>query len=158
MTTYNLHNMAKINISPIYWTAMLSYIGILKNNFKSTRNEYKEIFSSKNIFICLYSYILNQNVSISKIAIYHPPRPCWPRKKVHISELSGQIFTNLPRMCGKKILAKTKQKIYRTERKFIKLREEAKKPVSWHHDGDPFKDINYIFSLRAAFMECISFI
>ena len=137
---------------------MLSYIGILKNNFKSTRNEYKEIFSSKNIFICLYSYILNQNVSISKIAIYHPPRPCWPPKKVHISELSGQIFTNLPRMCGKKILAKTKQKIYRTERKFIKLREEAKKPVSWHHDGDPFKDINYIFSLRAAFMECISFV
>ena len=34
-----------------------------------------------------------------------------------------------------------KQKIYRTERKFIKLKEEAKKPVSWHHDGDPFKDI-----------------
>ena len=28
-----------------------------------------------------------------------------------------------------------KQKIYRTERKFIKLREEAKKPVYWHHDG-----------------------
>ena len=44
-----------------------------------------------------------------------------------------------------------KQKIYRTERKFTKLREEAKKPVSWHHDGDPFKDINYIFLLRAAF-------
>ena len=47
-----------------------------------------------------------------------------------------------------------KQKIYRTERKFIKLREEVKKPVSWHYDGDPFKDINYIFSLRAAFMKC----
>ena len=44
-----------------------------------------------------------------------------------------------------------KQKIYRTARKFIKLREEAKKPVSWDHDGDSFKDINYIFSLRAAF-------
>ena len=44
-----------------------------------------------------------------------------------------------------------KQKNYRTERKFTKLREEAKKPVSWHHDGDPFKDINYIFSSRAAF-------
>ena len=44
-----------------------------------------------------------------------------------------------------------KIKNYRTERKFIKLREEAKKPVSWHHDGDPFKDINYIFLLRAAF-------
>ena len=134
---------------------MLSYIGILKNNFKSTRNEYKEIFSSKNIFICLYSYILNQNVSISKIAIYHPPRPCWPRKKVHISELSGQIFTNLPRMCGKNIYLNKmklkwqncfKQKIYRTERKLV------------DHDGDPFKDINYIFPLTAAFMECISFI
>ena len=49
-----------------------------------------------------------------------------------------------------------KQKSYRTERKFIKLREEAKKPVSWHHDGDPLKDTNYIFSLRAAFMECLS--
>ena len=36
-------------------------------------------------------------------------------------------------------------------KKVIKLREEAKKPVSWHHDRDPFKDINYIFSLRAAF-------
>ena len=42
-----------------------------------------------------------------------------------------------------------KQKNYRTERKFIKLRKEAKS-VSWHHDGDPFKDTNYIFSLRAA--------
>ena len=50
-----------------------------------------------------------------------------------------------------------KQKIYRTERKFIKLREEAKKPVSWHHDGDQFKDINYIFSLRAAFYEMNQF-
>ena len=48
-----------------------------------------------------------------------------------------------------------KPKIYRTERKFIKLREEAKKPVSWQHDGDHdgdlFKDRNYTFSLRAAF-------
>ena len=44
-----------------------------------------------------------------------------------------------------------KQKIYRTERKFIKLREEPKKSVSWHHNGDPFKDINHIFPLRAAF-------
>ena len=30
MTIYNLPYMAKINISPIYWTGMLSYIGILK--------------------------------------------------------------------------------------------------------------------------------
>ena len=120
----------------------------------------KRFFLRKNIFICLYSDILNQNLSISKIAIYHPPCSSWPTKKVYISELSGQIFTNLPRMCEKKICANKmklkwqnylKQKIYRTERKFIKLREEAKKPVSWHHDGDPFKDINYIFLLRAAF-------
>ena len=54
-------------------------------------------------------------------------------------------------------LFKTK-KNYRFKRKFIKLREEAKKNVSWHHDEDPLKDINYIFSLRAAFMECISFV
>ena len=45
-----------------------------------------------------------------------------------------------------------KQKTYRTERKFIKLREEAKKPVSWHHDGDSFKNINYIFSLMEVFL------
>ena len=120
----------------------------------------KRFFLRKNIFICLYSDILNQNLSISKVAIYHPLCPSWPTKKVYISELSGQIFTNLPRMCEKKNYVNKmklkwqnylKQKIYRTERKFIKLREEAKKPVSWHHDGDPFKDINYIFSLRVAF-------
>ena len=52
-------------------------------------------------------------------------------------------------------LYKTK-KNYRTKRKFIKLREEAKKTFSWHHDEDPSKDINCILSLRAAFMECIS--
>ena len=44
-----------------------------------------------------------------------------------------------------------KQKICRTEKKFIKLREEAKKPVSWDHKWDPFKDRIYIFSLRTAF-------
>ena len=32
-----------------------------------------------------------------------------------------------------------KQKVYGTERKFIELVEEPKKPASWHHDGDPFK-------------------
>ena len=43
-----------------------------------------------------------------------------------------------------------KQKIYRTERKFIKLREAKKHhPVSRHHDRDPFKNMNYIFSLKA---------
>ena len=120
----------------------------------------KRFFLRKNIFICLYSDILNQNLSISKIAIYHRLRPSWPTKKVHISELSGQIFTNLPRICEKTFYVNKmklkwqnclKQKNCRTERKFIKLREKAKKPVSWHHDVDPFKDINYIFSLRAAF-------
>ena len=63
-------------------------------------------------------------------------------------------------MCEKKIYGNKrklkwqnylKQKICRTERKFMKLREEAKKPVSWNHDGDSFKDRIYIFSLRAAF-------
>ena len=46
-----------------------------------------------------------------------------------------------------------KQKIYRTERKFIRLRKEAKKNhrVSRHHGKDSLKDINYIFSLRVAF-------
>ena len=44
-----------------------------------------------------------------------------------------------------------KQKIYRTERKFIKLRDEAINLVSWHHSGDPFKYINYIFSWKAGF-------
>ena len=85
--------------------------------------------------------------------------PFVAHKKVHISEPSCQIFTNLPRMCEKNYVNKMKlkwqnyfkQKIYRTGRKFIKLREEAKKTISWYHDGDPFKDINYIFLLRAAF-------
>ena len=54
-------------------------------------------------------------------------------------------------MCEKNGKTILKQKIYRTEAKFTKLREKAKKPVSRHHDGDPFKDINHIFSLRAAF-------
>ena len=63
-------------------------------------------------------------------------------------------------MCEKKIYASKmklkwqnylKQKNCQTGRKFIKLREEAKKPASWHHDGDPFKDRNYIFLLGAAF-------
>ena len=109
----------------------------------------KRLFLQINIFICLYNDILNQNLNI---LLAH--------KKIHISELSGQIFTNLPRMCEKKNYGNKmklkwqnylKQKICRIERKFIKLREEAKKPVSWYHDRDPFKDRIYIFSLRAAF-------
>ena len=142
---------------------MLSYLGFSKITSNLLGMNIKSFFLWKNILICLYSDILNQNISISTISIYHHPRTSWPTKKIHISELSGQIFTNLPRMCEKKNYVNKmklkwqnylKQKIYRTERKFIKLREEAKKPVSWHHDGDPFKDINYIFSLRAAFMKC----
>ena len=42
-----------------------------------------------------------------------------------------------------------KQKIYRCEKKFIKSREEA-------YINNLY--INYIFSLRAVFMQCISFI
>ena len=30
MTIYTLSYMAKINISPIYWTGMLSFLGILR--------------------------------------------------------------------------------------------------------------------------------
>ena len=114
-----------------------------------------------NIFICLYSDILNQNLNISKIEIYDPPT-FLAHIKVNISDLFGQIFTNLPRMCGNKCYGNKiklkwpiylKQKIGLTDRKFIKLREETKKhhPVSRHYDRIPFKDINYIFSLSAAF-------
>ena len=120
----------------------------------------KRFFLWKNIFICLYNDILNQNLSISKIAIYHPPRSSGPTKK-SISQNSLVKYSPIclecvkKKNCANKMKLKwqnyLKQKIYRTERKFIKLREEAKKPVSWHHDGDPFKDINYIFLLRAAF-------
>ena len=120
----------------------------------------KGFFLLINIFICLYNDILNQNLSLSKIAIYHPPHPSWTTKK-SISQnslvkyspichecVNKKIYVNEVKLKWQKYL---KQKIYRTERKSIKLRQEAKKPVSWHHDGDPFKDINYIFSLRVAF-------
>ena len=120
----------------------------------------KRFFLRKNIFICLYNDILNQNLSISKISIYHPPRSSWPTKK-SISQNSLVKYLSICLECVKKKMYINKMKLkwqnylkqknYRTERKFIKLREEAKKPVSWHHDGDPFKDINYIFSLRVAF-------
>ena len=36
------------------------------------------------------------------------------------------------------------EKVYKAERR-------GEKTISWYHDGDPFKDINYIFLLRAAF-------
>ena len=119
----------------------------------------KRFFLWKNIFICLYNDILNQNLSISKIAIYRPPRPSWPTKKSvsqnFLFKYSPICLENVKKNYVNKMKLKwqnyLKQKNYRTERKFIKLREEAKKPVSWHHDGDPFKDINCIFLLRAAF-------
>ena len=119
----------------------------------------KRFFLRINIFICLYNDILSQNLNISKIAIYHPPRPCWPRKKsishspylivhnslVKYSPICLECVKNF--FYGNKMKLKwrnyLKQKICRTERKFIKLREEAKKPVSQHHNGDPFKDRIY---------------
>ena len=121
-----------------------------KNSQKITSNllgrNIKRFFLRINIFICLYNDILNQNVSISKIAIYHPQRPSWPTKK-SISQNALVKYSPICLVCEKKICVNKmklkwqnylKQKIYRTERKFIKLREEAKRPVSWHHDGDPF--------------------
>ena len=47
-------NMVKIKMSPIYWIGVLSYIAILKNNFKAIRNEYNEVFSSnKHLYLSL---------------------------------------------------------------------------------------------------------
>ena len=120
----------------------------------------KRFFLRISFFIWLYNDTLNQNLSISKIAIYHRRRSFWPTKKF-ISQNSLVKYSPIclecvkKKNCANKMKLKwqnyLKQKIYRTERKFIKLREEAKKHVSRHHDGDPFKDINYIFSLREAF-------
>ena len=85
----------------------------------------KRFFLRIKIFICLYNDILNQNLSISKTASYHLPH-FLAHEKVHISELSGQIFTNLPRMCERFFYVNQmklkwqnyiKQKIYRTERR-----------------------------------------
>ena len=113
---------------------------IHRNSQKITSNllgmNIKRFFLRKNIFICLYSDILNQNLSISKIAIYHPPCSSWPTKKVYISELSGQIFTNLPRMCEKKICANKmnrkwqnylKQKNLTNSEKFYKAERRGEK-------------------------------
>ena len=66
MTIYSLPYMAKINISPIYWTEMLSYIEVLKKFHFST---------------------------VSKTPRALPG----PQKRPYL------IFTNLPRMCEKKI-------------------------------------------------------
>ena len=78
----------------------------------------KRFFLRIKIFICLYNDILNQNLSISKTAIYHLPH-FLAHEKVHISELSGQILTNLPRMCEKKFLCKSNEaqmaKLYKTK-------------------------------------------
>ena len=131
---------------------MLTYIGILKNNFRSIRNEYKEIFSSNKHSEPKSQYFQNCNLS--------SPLPCWPIKK-SISQNSLVKYSPICLECvkkffyGNKMKLKSqnylKKKICLTERKSIKLREEAKKPASWHHGGDPFKDRIYTFSLRAAF-------
>ena len=95
------------------------------------------------------NYNLNYNLSSPTLFLAN--------KKVHISKFSRQIFTNLPRMCEKQFYVNKmklkwqncfKQKIYRSEKKFIS-REEAYINKLY---------INYTFSLRAAFMQCISFI
>ena len=81
---------------------MLSYIGILKNNFKFIRNEYKEIFSSKK-HLYLSCDILNQNLSISKI--YDPPAlPALHKKSV--SQNSLVKYSPICLECVKKILCK----------------------------------------------------
>ena len=116
----------------------------------------KKFFLRINIFICLYNDILNQNLNSSKIAICHPPRPCWATKK-SMSQNPLVKYSPICLECVKIFFYRNKwqnylkQKICRTEKKFIKLREEAKKPVLWDHDGDPLKDRIYLFSLRAAF-------
>ena len=87
-----------------------------------------------------------------------------PQKSLYLRTLWSNIHQFAYNVWKKNYLNKMKlkwqnclkQKSYRTERKFIKLRQEAKRPLSWHHDGDSLKGINYIFSLRAAFMECLS--
>ena len=78
----------------------------------------KRFFLRIKIFTCLYNDILNQNLSISKTASYHLPH-FLAHEKVHISELSGQIFTNLPRMCERFFLCKSNEaqmaKLYKTK-------------------------------------------
>ena len=97
---------------------------------------------------------LNYNLNYNLLS----PTLFLANKKAHISEFSRQIFTNLSRMCEKQFYVNKmklkwqncfKQKIYRCEKKFIKSREEA-------YINNLY--INYIFSLRAVFMQCISFI
>ena len=73
MTIYNLPEMTKIN-----WTNLLNMDAIIhRNSQKITSNllgmNIKRFFLRKNIFICLYSDNVNQNLSISKTAIYDPP-------------------------------------------------------------------------------------
>ena len=97
---------------------------------------------------------LNYNLNYNLLS----PTLFLANKKAHISEFSRQIFTNLSRMCEKQFYVNKmklkwqncfKQKIYRCGKKFIKSREEA-------YINNLY--INYIFSLRAVFMQCISFI
>ena len=93
----------------------------------------KRFFLQKtSLFVFIVTFWTKISVS-QKLQFIIPCALPGPQKKVHISEISGQIFTNLPIMCEKKnYLNKIKlkwqnclkQKSYRTERKFIKLREE----------------------------------
>ena len=99
-------NIVKISILPIYWTRILSYIGILKKKpWKLCGMNITRFFLWKNIFFFLSNDILNQNRNISKIDIYHPPA-FLAHKKFHISELFSPIFTNLPRMSENKFYGK----------------------------------------------------
>ena len=129
--------MKQIKIGYNYWSVTwqhtLPYMVKINTSNLLGMNR-KRFFLRINIFFCLYNDILNQNLNISKTAICHsrpappspPPSPFLANQKVHISELSGQIFTNLPRMCenkfyGNKMKLKwrnyLKQKIYKAERR-----------------------------------------
>ena len=79
---------------------------IHRNSQKITSNllgmNIKRFFLWINIFICLYNDILNQNLSISKIAIYHPPCPSRPTKK-SISQNSLVKYLPICLACVKKL-------------------------------------------------------
>ena len=70
----------------------------------------KRFFLRINFFICLYNDILNQNLSISKIAIYHPPRLSWPTKK-SISQNSLVKYSPICLECVKKKICANKMNL-----------------------------------------------
>ena len=130
MTTYALPYMAKINISPISWTGMLSY-----NSQKITSNLLgMNLKRSTSLFVFIMTFW-------TRISVFQKLQfiiPSWSTKK-SISlcpELFGQVFTNLPWLYEKKIckkneaemvkLFKTKkllnwEKIYKAERRGEKI-------------------------------------